>query len=81
MLASLRLRRISVFPHAYAARRFDSFPKDTTAEQIEALTDEDYVFKHLILHAAIVGVLAITAIPTIQKQNAAAAKVASVKVQ
>lgn len=39
------------------------FPKDTAAEQIEALTDEDYVLKHFGLHVALVAVLGPTCMP------------------
>ena len=41
------------------------FPKDTAAEQIEALTDEDYVLKHACLHIALVAVLGPTCMPFI----------------
>eukprot|EP00986_Skeletonema_menzelii_P017511 scaffold20031_cov69-Skeletonema_menzelii.AAC.1 len=44
------------------------FPKDTAAEQIEALVDEDYVMKHFIFHVVLIGVLTPTCIPFIKKE-------------
>ena len=41
------------------------FPKDTVAEQIEALTDDDYVLKHAGLHIALLPVLGLTCMPFI----------------
>ena len=70
-------RSLSYPPHLPACR----FPKDTPAEQIEALTDDDYVFKHLILHVSIIAVLSITAVPMMQKQKAVASKTANAKAQ
>lgn len=43
------------------------FPKDTAAEQIEALTDDDYVMKHLGLHIALIAVLVPTSMPFIKE--------------
>ena len=42
------------------------FPKDTVAEQIEALTDDDYVLKHFCLHFVFVAVLGPTCMPFIK---------------
>jgi hypothetical protein len=44
------------------------FPKDTAAEQIEALVDEDYVLKHFIFHVVLIAVLTPTCIPFIKKE-------------
>ena len=38
-----------------------SFPKDTAAEQIEALHDEKYVTDHFWFHNALLACLAVTA--------------------
>lgn len=43
------------------------FPKDTAAEQIEALTDDDYVLKHFGLHVALLAVLGPTCMPFIKE--------------
>ena len=56
----------SYFLVLFVSKRMDwGFPKDTAAEQIEALTDEDYVLKSACLHIALVAVLGPTCMPFI----------------
>ena len=70
-------RFVFILPALYCAfYALISFPKDTAAEQIEALHDEKYVTDHFWFHNALLACLAVTAfnLPKDEGGNKAKAK-------